>query len=121
MAMPHPDVHGHTLLPLCRGEIATVRSYAASGVVLHGATGWALRTPDWGLIVSEIGGAQDSACVRHLYAKPADRWEVNDLAQHHPELAPHLEETLRAFVAATRHPGPLTPPPLRTVQEIQSS
>jgi arylsulfatase A-like enzyme len=121
MAMPHPDVHGHPLLPLCRGEIATVRSYAASGVALHGATGWALRTPDWGLIVSEMGGAQDSAYVRHLYAKPADRWEVNDLAQHHPELAPHLEETLRAFVAATRHPGPLTPPPLGTVQEIQSS
>jgi arylsulfatase A-like enzyme len=121
LAVPHPDVHGHALLPLCRGEIATVRSYAASGVVLHGATGWALRTPDWGLIVSEMGHARDSAGVRHLYAKPADRWEVNDLVQHHPELAPYLEETLRAFVAATRQPGPLIPPELRTAQETQSS
>jgi arylsulfatase A-like enzyme len=106
LGLPHPDVHGHTLLPLCRGENAIVRPYAASGMVLHGATGWALRTPDWGLIVSDTGDARESACVRHLYAKPADRWEVNDLAQHHPELAPKLEETLRAFAAAIRRPGP---------------
>jgi arylsulfatase A-like enzyme len=121
LGLSHPEVHGHSLLPLCRGEIATVRSYAASGVALHGVTGWSLRTPDWGLIVSEADQARDSASVRHLYAKPTDRWEVNDLAQHHPEFAPHLEETLRAFVAATRQPGPLTPPELRTAQETQSS
>jgi arylsulfatase A-like enzyme len=117
LGLASPDVHGHSLLPLCHGEIDAVRPYAASGVLLPGANGWALRTPDWGLIVSERNHAGESVCERHLYAKPADRWEVNDLAQHHPELTPHLEETLRAFVTATRQPGPLIPPELRTAPE----
>jgi arylsulfatase A-like enzyme len=112
LGLAFPDVHGHPLLPLCRGEIAAVRSYAACGMALQGANTWAFRTPDWGLLVSEKSDAGEPACERRLYAKPADRWEVNDLAQHHPELAPHLEETLRAFVAATRQPGPLAPPEL---------
>jgi hypothetical protein len=41
---------------------------------------------------------------------------MNDVRQHHLELAEEMERTLRAFVEETRKPGPLTPPPLRDVE-----
>jgi hypothetical protein len=51
-----------------------------------------------------------------LYVKPDDRWEVNDVRQHHLEVAEHLEDVLRGFVSATRRPGPLLAPELRDVE-----
>jgi hypothetical protein len=50
-----------------------------------------------------------------LYVKPDDRWEVNNVLQHHLELSEHLEQTLRGFVEATTRPGPLQLPLLRAV------
>lgn len=47
-----------------------------------------------------------------MYVKPDDRWEVNDLALRYEEEAEQLQQTLRAFVDATRRPGPLAYPPL---------
>jgi hypothetical protein len=51
-----------------------------------------------------------------LYVKPDDRWEVNNVLQHHQELGEHLEQTLHGFGTATRLPGPLQAPPLRDVK-----
>jgi hypothetical protein len=51
-----------------------------------------------------------------LYVKPDDRWEVNNIRQHHLELAERLEQTLRGFVEATRQSGPWRPPQLRGVE-----
>lgn len=47
-----------------------------------------------------------------LYVKPDDRWEVNDVIQHHLELGDALEQTLRCFAEAARRPGPLQVPDL---------
>jgi hypothetical protein len=33
-----------------------------------------------------------------LYVKPDDRWEVNNVLQHHPDLAENLEKSLSAFI-----------------------
>ncbi len=56
-----------------------------------------------------------------LYAKPDDRWELNDVIQHHPVLAEHVTAVLRDFVAATRRSGPLQPPELRDVEAEEST
>jgi arylsulfatase A-like enzyme len=111
--VPPPVVHGQDLLPLCRGEVAAVRAYACFGLRTGDAIEWALRTPQWALVVPIFQGVEDIPRSLQLYVKPDDRWEVNNLYQHHPELTQHLEETLRGFVEATRHPGPLHAPPLR--------
>jgi hypothetical protein len=75
---------------------------------------WALRTPEWGFLLPVQPAADHPPRLPQLYVKPDDRWEVNHVLQHHLEWGEHLEQVLRGFVAATRRPGPLEPPPLRT-------
>jgi arylsulfatase A-like enzyme len=106
-----PPVHGHNLMPLLLGKADRVRTYAVSGMRTETGVEWALRTPAWSLHVP--GPTDDDLrCEPRLYVKPDDRWEVNDVRQHHLEWADRLEETLHAFVEATRQAGPLVPPEL---------
>jgi arylsulfatase A-like enzyme len=107
--LPPAPVHGHSLLALARGTAEKVRDYACSGQRVGEAVEWALRSPGWAFLLPPGGAAQ-------LYVKPDDRWELNDVVQHHPELAEHVEAVLRGFVEATRRPGPLQPPALRDVE-----
>ncbi len=107
--VPPPVVHGHNLLPLARGEVDRVRDYACSGLRMGESLEWALRSPEWAYLLPLRG---DPARAPRLYVKPDDRWEVNDVAQHHLELCERLAEVLRVFVEATRRPGPLRPPEL---------
>jgi arylsulfatase A-like enzyme len=108
-----PGAHGHSLLPLARGEAEQVRAYACAGLRAGGAIEWALRTPEWGFLLPLA--AEGEARGPQLYVKPDDRWEVNNVVQHHLELSDRLEKTLRAFVRATEQAGPLEVPPLEDV------
>jgi arylsulfatase A-like enzyme len=120
--VPAPAVHGFNLLPLCRGETESVRAYACSGLRAGASIEWALRTPRWALLLPIFQDVEDTPRPAQLYVKPDDRWEVNNVYQHHPELAQHLEETLSGFVEATRRPGPLQVPKLRDIEtEIQQA
>jgi arylsulfatase A-like enzyme len=88
-------VPGTSLLPLVRGEREAMREY----VVSSAAGSWRLRTSEWALVRSgegEAGRAQ-------LFVKPDDRWEVNDVAQHHLEWVAYLEGVLWA-VRGGGHP-----------------
>jgi arylsulfatase A-like enzyme len=113
--LPLPPAHGHSLLPLLRGEAREVRSYAAAGLQVGEAVEWALRTPEWSFLLPVRPALGDRPRAPELYVKPEDRWEVNNVVQHHLDLAEHLEQTLRGFVEATRRPGPFQPPPLPDV------
>lgn len=115
--LPVPDaVHGRSVWPLLRGQSEEVRAYACGGLEVGGAIEWALRTPEWGFILPVSSAAEDRSNNPQLYVKPDDRWEVNNVVQHHLDLAEYLEQTLRGFVEAGRRPGPLEPPPLRDVE-----
>jgi arylsulfatase A-like enzyme len=107
-----PAVHGHSLMPLCRGEREAVRAYACCGWQRGESVEWALRTPEWNFILPLNGQALGPPRGPQLYVKPDDRWEVNNVCQHHPELSAYLEQTLRGFVEATRRPGTLQAPEL---------
>jgi hypothetical protein len=50
-----------------------------------------------------------------LYRKPEDRWDQNDVLDHYPEVAEHLELTLRRFIDAVDRDALDTLPPLREV------
>jgi arylsulfatase A-like enzyme len=106
-------VHGFNLLPLCRGEVESVRTYACSGFRTGESIEWSLRAPHWALLLPVFQDVEDTPRPPQLYVKPDDRWEVNNLYQHHPEVAKHLEETLRGFVQAAGSPGPFDAPQLR--------
>jgi arylsulfatase A-like enzyme len=78
---PRPSRSGHSLLALARGDGGPIRQY----VTIRKAA-WAVRTADWYLLVADSPDA-----VRQLFVKPDDRWEVNNLAQHHSETVARLE------------------------------
>jgi arylsulfatase A-like enzyme len=107
-----PGTHGHDLGPLLRGEVEELRPYACSGLQVDAGIEWALRSPEWALLLPVQPHADDSGRTPQLYVRPDDRWEVNEVRQHHLEGAESLERTLRAFVQLAGQPGPLTPPPL---------
>lgn len=114
--LPLPPAHGHSLLPLVQRKVPQVRAYACAGLRRGKAVEWVLRSPDWAFVLPLQGETEDPVRATQLYVKPDDRWEVNNVVQHHPRLAEHLEQTLRSFVAGTQRPGPLQPPPLRDVE-----
>jgi hypothetical protein len=107
------EVHGKSLLPLLGLEERTLRDYACMGLRVGEQIEWGLRTAQWMLRLPEGGEPR-------LYAKPDDRCEVNDVAQHHQEYVEALAQTLRAFVQATAGPGPFVPPPLPVEEEAKS-
>jgi arylsulfatase A-like enzyme len=109
--VPLPAVHGTSLLPLARGEAERVRAYAGFGVQVGDGIEWALRTPDWSNLLP-VSASREGQRSPQLFVKPDDRWEVNNLIQHHLEWSEQLERTLRDFVAASRQSGPLQAPPL---------
>lgn len=110
-------VHGQSLWPLIRGETEPVRPYAASGLRIGDSEEWLLRTPERALLLPTEVPEGDPPRAVQLYVKPDDRWEVNDLAQRYADEADQLQQTLRAFVEATRRPGPLVVPPLAVLEE----
>jgi arylsulfatase A-like enzyme len=107
-----PDAHGRSLLPSARGAAEKIRSYACAGLQIGEALEYALRTPDWAFLWPVRLHDEDAGRSTQLYVKPDDRWEVNNVAQHHLEFVERLERTLRDFVATTSQPGPLQAPSL---------
>jgi arylsulfatase A-like enzyme len=94
---PSEQAQGHDLLPLIRGEQTKVRDYACLGMDVEE---FAIRTHLWHLIVPVEPDADDPPRLPELYRKPEDRWDQNNVIERYPEVADHLELTLRRFVEA---------------------
>jgi arylsulfatase A-like enzyme len=98
LGLPAPgSAHGHDLLPLIRGERTKVRDYACMGM---DAEEYAIRTHLWHYVLPVEPDPDDPPRHPELYRKPEDRWDQNDVAELHPDVAEHLELTLRRFVEA---------------------
>lgn len=109
---PNVQAHGHDLLPLIRGEQTKIRDYACLGMDVEE---FAIRTHLWHLIVPIEADPDDPPRLPELYRKPEDRWDQNNVLEQHPEVAEHLELTLRRFVEAIGRDALDTLPPLRDV------
>lgn len=86
---------GDAFWPLIRGEAKRIREFAYGRLRIGASEEWALRTPDWALLLPIEVPAGDPSRELQLYVKPDDRWEVNDVRQHYLELAESFEQTLR--------------------------
>lgn len=98
--LPAEGVHGYNLLPFLHGEPEPVRNYAFSGLRIGAALEYAVRTPEWSFLLPLSGRPDEPPRSPQLYVLPDDRWEVNNVIQHHPEGAEELERLLRAFARA---------------------
>ena len=108
---------GHDLLPLIRGELGKVRDYACMGMDL---AEFAIRTHLWHLILPIEHDPEEPRSIE-LYRKPEDRWDQNNVAPQHVEVAEHLELVLRRFVENLRSGGNEELPPMRDVARFSSS
>jgi hypothetical protein len=97
--VPLPGAQGFTLLPLIYGDAEKVRDVACCRL----PDAACLRTPEWALVLSQLGG--ESPRRPQLFVKPEDRSEVNDVLQHHLELADELEQHLRNLLARRASEG----------------
>jgi arylsulfatase A-like enzyme len=109
---PAEGVHGHDLLSLIRGDQTKVRDYACFGM---DAEEFAIRTHMWHHIVPVEPDPDDPPRPPELYRKPEDRWEQNDVAELHKDVAEHLELVLRRFIEALGRDAIESLPPLRDV------
>jgi arylsulfatase A-like enzyme len=112
----HEPAHGHDLLPLIRGEQSKVRDYACMGMDVEE---FAIRTHTWHLTVPVEPAPDDPPRAPELYRKPEDRWDQNDVAEHHGDVADHLELTLRRFVEAVGRDALDALPSLRDVARFR--
>jgi arylsulfatase A-like enzyme len=93
LELPVPTVDGRSLLPVVQGQPGRERAFSALDIGY--SVEWAIRTAGWALLVPLSAPPQDEPRAPQLYVKPDDRWEVNDVGQHHPELVEELEKILR--------------------------
>lgn len=114
MRIAPPECHGHSLFPLMSGNTSNNRDYVCTGVKLDDLLEWALRTPQWAVLLPEEGNAKRPP---QLYAKPEDRWEMNNLRQPNLDLAERLEETLRNWIQAVGQTDGFRPPALSMPEE----
>jgi arylsulfatase A-like enzyme len=110
-----PPSHGHSLWPLLRNEVDQVRPFACSGMSSGNAVEWALRTQNWAFLLPLTAPSSEPERQAQLYVKPDDRWEVNDVRQHHLDLMEEMEKKLRDFCHPEASPSSkrLSVPPPR--------
>ena len=90
-----PPTNGHNLWPLIRGEVEEIRRHAIAGIRVGERENWLLRSTDWAFHLP-VGQPEDEPPRKpQLFAKPEDRWEVNDLSQQQMELCEAMEKALR--------------------------
>src|SRR5262249_32618628 len=88
---PHEPPWGVDLLPLVRGEVRRFRDCACLGMDVEE---FAIRTLHWPLVLPMETDPDDPPRSAELYRKPEDRWDQNNVAALHPEVAEHLELAL---------------------------
>ncbi|MFL5240906.1 MAG: sulfatase [Gemmataceae bacterium] len=102
--LPASGMQGHSLLALANGRQEPIRRYSCSRWQLGAEAELAIRTPNWKLILPLGESSKPPFRERQLYVKPDDRWEVNNVVQHHFELADELEKDLKELIAKSVRP-----------------
>jgi arylsulfatase A-like enzyme len=96
---PDAGSFGESLMPIVRGEVESVRdrlciaggdTVRAIRTIAGGDTVRAIRTPAWYLRMDE---------EPELYAKPDDRWEVNDVANRCRDVVEELQDAAAEYEA----------------------
>ena len=102
---PDAEADGLSLLPLCDGRAFPER-VAFGGLTHDGVSEWYLRTAGRHLIVPGPADAgDDEPRAVAMYAKPDDRWEVNDVWAHFVDEADALEAQLRGLLPGVTCPA----------------
>ena len=86
------QMHGHSLLPLLRGEARSVRDYAYTGI--HRQS-WAIQNHEWRYQLFVDGSRPPE-----LFHRPTDPYDQKNVIAGHQAVADELELELRRYVAS---------------------
>jgi arylsulfatase A-like enzyme len=100
---PPPSPTAKSLMPIVGGQSAALRDR----LCLAAGAERAIRTPAWHL---RAGGGEPE-----LFAKPDDRWEVNNVASRCPDVVEGLQEALKQYEQAISAGSVTSLPPLGDV------
>jgi hypothetical protein len=90
------SLHGHSLLPLLRGDADRIRDYACTG---HYRQTWSVPNHEWRFMTFLDGSRPDE-----LYERLADPYDQRNVIAEHPDVARRLElELLRHVMWLSRH------------------
>ncbi|MBW3623466.1 MAG: sulfatase-like hydrolase/transferase [Armatimonadetes bacterium] len=103
-------VDGHSLWPLIRGEVTSVRPFAIAEECTWQAA-WCIRTERHKLILYRQPGLHNTP-MRELYDLAADPGETRNLALEEWELADHLEREFERWLREKMHRHSLIEDPL---------
>jgi arylsulfatase A-like enzyme len=84
---------GGSLLPIASGGENLNRKQAVTGQARDSQSHWGYRTPSWYLMLDG---------QRRLFAKPDDRWEVNDVAVRNQDHVEEMEREFRTYLAPSQ-------------------
>jgi hypothetical protein len=104
------DRDGIDLMPLLHGKRSAIRTEAIT--ILSEETGeeWAIRTADWAYLLprSQNPAEDDEVRSPQLYAKPADRWERNNLSSRELSRSEAFAERLQTIIVSPPSSGKRT-------------
>jgi arylsulfatase A-like enzyme len=94
-----PAADGKSWLQLLRGEVEAIRTHCVSAWKLSGFEERTLRTTEWAYLLPSEQPSAALPRIPQLYVKPEDRWEMNNVVQHHWEVAEQMEKKLRSLLS----------------------
>jgi arylsulfatase A-like enzyme len=101
-----PCSAGKSFLRRIRGEPADCRDRAC---IVAPSGERAIRTPGWYLRQLAVAGdAAEPRC--ELFAKPDDRWEINEVSALRPDVVAAMQQALQAWQATVDQDGSAMPP-----------
>ena len=118
----HSTEVGGSLMPVLLAQRLATDTSAATRTILDNVIVLLVPSlnPDGVSIVTRwydrtLGTPAEGTRPPELYRKPEDRWDQNNVIERHPEVADHLELTLRRFVEAVGRDAIDALPQLREV------
>ena len=95
--MPTPaSATGQSLLPVIRGDGPAPRPLVQICIASGDDSERLIRTSEWAFLKKRTGDATTAS----LFRKPDDRWEVNDVVQHHLGVVEEFETLLASGKAS---------------------
>lgn len=94
LQMPAPPF-GQGLVPLLQCTVEVLHQAVLSCATCGSEAEWSLRTLDWAYLLPQSSVEPTNARGPQLYVKPDDRWEVNNVIQHHFEVAENMHAEIQ--------------------------
>jgi len=97
--LSHPPSQSGSLRPLLEGSQTDPRKQVVAVSSPGGISSWAVRSADCSILLRLGSEPFDPGRDARVYIKPEDRWEVNNVCQHHLDLVDETRQFIEEKIA----------------------